>query len=49
MELKNFDFYIYAKNLLDQDYFSSIFTSGMRNSYMVGSPRTIGANVILRF
>ncbi len=49
MELSHWDFYVYAKNLFDEEYFSSIFTSTIRNSYMVGSPRTIGANIVFRF
>ncbi len=48
-ELSNWDFYIYAKNLFDEEYYSSIFTSSIRNSYMVGSPRTIGTNIVFRF
>ena len=37
MEVHHWDFYLYAKNLFDEEYFSSIFTSTIRNSYMVGS------------
>ena len=49
MEISSWDFYVYAKNLFDEEYYTSIFTSSIRNSYMVGSPRTIGANIIFRF
>jgi iron complex outermembrane receptor protein len=49
MELTNWDFYVYAKNLFDEEYFSSIFTSGIRNSYMVGEPQRFGVNVVMRF
>ncbi|WP_321413845.1 TonB-dependent receptor [uncultured Desulfobacter sp.] len=49
LELSHWDFYVYAKNLFDEEYYTSIFTSSIRNSYMVGSPRTIGANIVFRF
>ncbi len=49
VELSKWDFYVYVKNLFDEEYYASIFTSNIRNSYMVGSPRTIGAQIVFRF
>lgn len=49
LELNRWDVYVYAKNLFDKEYFSSIFTSGIRDSYMVGTPRTIGVNLTMHF
>jgi len=49
LERSIWDFYVYAKNLFDEEYHASIFTSGIRNSYMTGSPRAIGANIVFRF
>jgi len=44
---KGIDFYVYAKNLTDEKYFTTI--KEVRSTYKVGQPRTIGAELTYRF
>ncbi|MCP4116932.1 MAG: TonB-dependent receptor [Desulfobacteraceae bacterium] len=48
-ETEHWDCYLYGDNLFDKEYFDSIFTSMIRNSYMVGEPRKIGVNISYRW